>query len=375
MIRILLLLLGALRVSGPGHRPPTAWRVTPGGGRDPGDQGTYQAPYRATCQSPFQAAYQGPFQQPPAGPPGDGSAAPRPVPGAGMGPARRPAGPGWPGTPGGQPRPRRRIARWAVWGTVALAAVLVFRRVIASLVLAALATSLHLIGVNAHVPSLRLAWPWQTAQAGTATSTSLGPWVLQKIQGISRPALGRASFDFVFTHRVSQNIGPWPCWYASTFFAVGHASATVDLNPGPAWWAPARGHYRLQVLSRPQPGKPGHIAVTMTLPRPQLPRSAHDVSIDDIPSRPLATQHSWTYPGLGCGVVLHPQFPQSVLYAQAQRIAFYKATHSPQVTHSLIAAAQAQAGQTIRANFIQPTVNALGYTLDRLTLRWVSPGA
>ena len=35
--------------------------------------------------------------------------------------------------------------------------------------------------------------------------------------------------------------------------------------------------------------------------------------------------------------------------------------------------AEAEAARTIRDNFIQPTVNALGYSLDRLTLRWAAP--
>jgi hypothetical protein len=169
---------------------------------------------------------------------------------------------------------------------------------------------------------------------------------------------------------VSKNIGPWPCWYESTFYAVGHAAATVNLNPGPSWWAPSAGHYQLQVLSRPAQGKPGHVAVSMVLPRPQLPQSVHDVTIDNIPSRPIDTQHSWTYPGLGCGLVLRPQFAQAVLYSQAQYIAFYKSTHLAQVTGPLVRTAENQALLTIRNNFIQPTVNAFGYMLDRFTLRW-----
>jgi hypothetical protein len=241
-------------------------------------------------------------------------------------------------------------------------------------VLVALSAALHFLGFNIHLPHIKFGWPWQSISAGHTTNTDLGPWVLQKLEGISRPALGQANFNFYFTHKVSKSIGPWPCWYASTFYAVGHASATVDLNPGPAWWAQATGHYRLQVLSRPQGGKPGHVAVTMALPRPQLPRSPHNVVIDNIPSKPIDTQHSWTYPGLGCGVVIKPQFPQSVLYAQAQTIAFYKATHSPQVTGPLIKTAEAEAVQTIRNNFIQPTVNAFGYVLDGLTIRWTGSG-
>jgi len=293
--------------------------------------------------------------------------APRPAPtwpreGGSARPGRTGTGPGR--------RPRRRIPARLKWAVILLAAGWIFRRAIASVVLLALSAALHLVGVNVHLPTIRFAWPWQSITAGTVTNTDLGPWVLQKIEGISRPALGRANFTFFFTHKVSKGIGPWPCWYASTFYAEGYASATVDLNPGPAWWTPATGHYRLQVLSRPLDGKPGHVAVTMVLPRPQLPQSVNDVTINDIPSKPIATQHSWTYPGFGCGVLLRPQFSDSVLYAQAQQIAFYRSTHVPQITRPLISAAETEATQTIRGNFVQPTVNAFGYQLDRFTIRW-----
>jgi hypothetical protein len=247
---------------------------------------------------------------------------------------------------------------------------LIFRRAIASVVLMALSAALHVVGLNVHLPSVKFAWPWQTITAGITTNTELGPWVLQKIEGISKPALGQVSFNFYFTHKASKNIGPWPCWYQSTFYAVGHAAATVDLNPGPSWWTRLAGHYQLQVLSQPAHGNPGHVAVSMVLPRPQLPRSVHDVTIDNIPSRPIDTQHSWTYPGLGCGLALRPQFAQAVLYSQAQYIAFYKSTHLPQVTGPLVRTAENQATLTIKNNFVQPTVNAFGYMLDRFTLRW-----
>ncbi len=253
-----------------------------------------------------------------------------------------------------------------------VAAGLIFRKAIASVVLMGLSGALHLAGINAHLPDVRFAWPWQTISAGTTVTTDLGPSVLQKIEGISRPALGQANFTFLFTHKVSKSIGPWPCWYASTFYAVAHASATVDLNPGPAWWAPGTGHYRLQVLSAPHAGKPGHVTVTMMLPLPQLPQTVHNVTVDNIPSKPIDTQHSWTYPGFGCGVVLKPQFPESVLYAEAQHIAFYKARNLPQVTRPLIKTAESEAARTIQDNFIQPTLNALGYNLDQLTVRWTA---
>ena len=285
-------------------------------------------------------------------------------------------GPDWPGarreSPGGPGRrPRHPLTPWLKWTAAALVVGLLFRRAIASLAVMALSAVLHFAGFQVHLPHISLAWPWQTISTGTTTNLDLGPWVLQKIEGISRPALGQANFTFTFTHKVSKNIGPWPCWYASTFYAVAHTSATVDLNPGPAWWQVSAGHYQLQVLSRPASGVPGKLAITMVLPRPQLPASVHDVTIDNVPSRPIDTQHSWTYPGLGCGVVLKPQFPESVLYTQAQQIAFYKSRHAPMVTGPLIRAAESEAVRTIRDNFIQPTVNSLGYTLTQFTLRWV----
>lgn len=266
--------------------------------------------------------------------------------------------------------PRRHLPWWLKWAAGLTVFALIFRKALAFAVITALSAALHLIGLNIHLPHVNLAWPWTSITAGTTTDTEVGPWVLQKIEGISRPALGTENFNFVFTHEVSKNIGFWPCWYSATFYAVGRASATVDLNPGPTWWAPSSGHYRLQVLSGPVTGKAGQVAVTIVLPQPQLPQSVHDISVDNTLSRPLATQHSWTYPGLGCGGLIRPQFSDAVLYGQAQNLAFYQATHNPQVTRPLIAAAEAEATQIIRDNFVQPTVNALGYALMSFTLRW-----
>jgi hypothetical protein len=270
------------------------------------------------------------------------------------------------------PRRRRRIPRWAIGTTVVVVAGLIFRRAVASLVLAALSAALHLIGMNVHLPSIKFGWPWQSVASGTTTNVTVGPWVLQKIEGISRPALGTENFNFLFTHTVSKSIGPWPCWYSSTFYAVGHASATVDLNPGSAWWAPATGHYQLQILRRPASGVSGRVAVSIALPSPQLPQSVHDVTIDNTLSSPVSTQHSWTYPGLGCGAILRPQFAESVLYSQAQSMAFYRVNHVSSVTLPLISAAESEATQMVRDNFIQPTLNALGYSLTRFSIRWVA---
>jgi hypothetical protein len=269
-------------------------------------------------------------------------------------------------------RRRRRVPRWAKWTTVIVVVGLIFRRAVAYLVLAALSAALHLIGVNVHLPSIKFGWPWQSATSATSTNVIVGPWVLQKIEGISRPALGTENFNFLFTHKVSKNIGFWPCWYSGTFYAVGHASATVDLNPGPTWWKPSTGHYRLQVLRQPASGAPGRVAVSIALPSPQLPQSVHDVTIDNTLSTPVSADHSWTYPGLGCGALIRPQFAESVLYSQAQSIAFYRVNHVSSVTQPLIGAAETEATQMVRDNFIQPTLNALGYTLTSFSIRWVN---
>ena len=349
MVRLLVFLLGMLTTSRAARSEP-AWHGAGYGGSGTAATALQTDPFRPGGD----ADWQGPTAPLPPAPqqPGNGA---------------RPPGPGGPGR---DSHARRRIPRLVTWSAVVLVLGLIFRRAIASVVLMTLSAALHLVGLNVHLPSVKFAWPWQTIATGTTTNTQLGPWVLQKIEGISRPALGQASFNFYFTHKVSKNIGPWPCWYQSTFYAVGHASATVDLNPGAAWWKPADGHYQLQVLSRPSQGKPGHVAVSMVLPKPQLPQSVHDVTIDNIPSRPIDSQHSWTYPGLGCGLVVRPQFSPAVLYSQAQYIAFYKATHLTQVTAPLVRTAENQALLTIRDNFVQPTVNAFGYMLDRFTLRW-----
>ncbi len=271
-------------------------------------------------------------------------------------------------------RRRRLIPLWVKWSAALALSALIFRKALAFAVVATLSAGLHLIGLNLHLPDVKLTWPWQAVTAGVTTDTDIGPWVLQKIEGISRPALGSETFNFVFTHKVSKNIGFWPCWYSSTFAAVGRAAATVDLNPGPGWWTPASGHYQLHVLNRPVTGQPGRVAVTIVLPQPQLPQTVHDISIDNTLSQPIDTQHSWTYPGFGCGTLLKPQFSVSVLYAQAQNLAFYQATHNPQVTRPLIGAAETEAAQIIKDNFIQPTLSALGYSLASFSLRWSASG-
>jgi hypothetical protein len=277
--------------------------------------------------------------------------------------------------PGGPRPPRRhwysRIPRWVRWTAAVVVIAVVFRRAVAWAVLAALSATLHLFGANVHLPHVTFGWPWSSS---TSSSTLVGPLVLQKIEGIDKPALGTTTFNFLFTHSVSHSMGILPCWYSATFYAVGRASATVDLNPGPSWWKPSTGHYVLRVLSKPSGSTPGRVSVSMALPLPQLPQSVHDVSVDNTLSKPVSSDHSWTYPGLACGVLIKPQFSQSVLYAQAQSEAFHQATTVPGVTGPLIAAAEKEATTIIGGNFITPTLNALNYKVSQFAIRWVPPG-
>lgn len=281
-------------------------------------------------------------------------------------------------TPPGGPRPPRRhwysfIPRWMRWTAVIVVVGLVFRRIVAWAVLAALSATLHLFGADVHLPHVSFGWPWSSSSSSSST-TLVGPLVLQKIEGIDKPALGTTTFNFLFTHSVSHSMGILPCWYSATFYAVGRASATVDLNPGAAWWKPSTGHYALRVLSKPSGTVPGRVSVAMALPLPQLPQSVHDVSVDNTLSKPVSSDHSWTYPGLACGVLIKPQFSQSVLYAQAQSEAFQQATQLASVTKPLIAAAEKEATTIIGGNFITPTLNALNYKVSQFTIRWVPAG-
>jgi hypothetical protein len=276
---------------------------------------------------------------------------------------------------GGGPRKRRWyswIPPWLRWAVIVVVIVGVFRRVVAWAVLAALSGALHLFGMNVNLPHVSFGWPWSSS-ATTSSTTLVGPLVLQKIEGIDKPALGTTTFNFLFTHSVSHSMGFLPCWYSATFYAVGKASATVDLNPGAAWWKSSTGHYTLTELSKPSATAPGEVDVTMALPLPQLPQSVHDVSIDNTLSKPVSSDHSWTYPGLACGVLIKPQFSQSVLYAQAQSEAFKQATTVKSVTQPLIAAAEKEATTIIGDNFITPTLNALDYKVSRFTIRWIAP--
>ena len=184
--------------------------------------------------------------------------------------------------PGG----RRRRSALADVGCGPGVAGLIFRKAIAWLVIAALSGSLHLVGLNVHLPNLKFAWPWQSISAGSSTDVAVGPWVLQSIEGISKPALGTENFTFTFTHKVNKSIGFWPCWYSSTFAASGRASATVDLNPGSGWWAPATGHFVLQVLSKPAGGRrdgrghPGPAAAAAPAVRTRHHRGRHLLASD-----------------------------------------------------------------------------------------------
>ena len=195
------------------------------------------------------------------------------------------------GQPGGpQPPPRNwffRMPRWLRWTAVIVIVGVFFRRIVAWAVLGALSAALHLFGATVHLPHITFGWPWS---APASSSVLVGPLVLQKIEGIDKPALGTTTFSFLFTHSVSKPMGFLPCWYSATFYAVGHASATVNLNPGPSWWKRSTGHYVLRVLSKPSGGTPGRVSVAMALPLPQLPQSVHDVSVDNtISSRSLPT--------------------------------------------------------------------------------------
>ena len=118
------------------------------------------------------------------------------------------------------------------------------------------------------------------------------------------------------------------------------------------------------------PGAAGTVTVTLVLPQPQLPQSVHDITVDDTFSHRSTPSTAGRIRASAAARCSSRSSPLSVLYGQAQNLAFYQATHNPQLTRPLVSAAETEATQIIRDNFIQPTVNALGYSLSGFTLRW-----
>ena len=106
--------------------------------------------------------------------------------------------------------------------------------------------------------------------------------MLQKIEGIDKPALGTENFDFVFTRKVNKNIGFLPCWYSASVLCG---------RPGVGHGRPEPGRRLVEAVDRPLPAAGAQqarrvafreqLAITMALPLPQLPQSVHDVSIDN----------------------------------------------------------------------------------------------
>src|ERR1700742_109729 len=82
-----------------------------------------------------------------------------------------PADPHFPALPPPrEPRRRRRIPRWLKWGAFLVLVGLIFRRAVAAVVMAALSASLHLIGLNVHLPHVSFGWPWQSAGSSSHTT-------------------------------------------------------------------------------------------------------------------------------------------------------------------------------------------------------------
>ena len=120
-------------------------------------------------------------------------------------------------------------------------------------------------------------------------------------------------------------------------------------------------------------GLPAVVPLIFMLPATlTLNTNTFAVSVDDTLSAPVSSDHSWTYPGVACGLLIQPQFSPSVLYGEAQTEAFTQATTVKSVTQPLIATAEKEAATIIGGNFVTPTLNALDYKVSEFTIRWVA---
>ena len=91
-------------------------------------------------------------------------------------------------------------------------------------------------------PRIRFGWPWQSITSGTTTNIDVGPGCSRRSRASPGPGPGpgelqlRVHAQRLEEHRLLAVLIP------ATFYAVGHASATFNLNPGPTWWKPSTGH-------------------------------------------------------------------------------------------------------------------------------------
>ena len=222
-----------------------------------------------------------------------------------------------------RPRAAAGIPRKLAWGAVLVLLALIFRKVIAWAVLAV---------------AVRGPAPGRAQRAPAARHVRLAVAVghrgddhqhQRRAPGCCRRS--RASPGPRWAPRTSTSCSPTRSRRTSASGRAGTpAPSPPRATPRPRWTstrdrpggprAPATTGYRS--CRRPATGVPGRVSVAIVLPLPQLPQSVHDVTVDNTMSHPIDTQHSWTYPGLGCGALIRPQFSVSVLYAQAQNLAF-----------------------------------------------------
>lgn len=212
------------------------------------------------------------------------------------------------------------------------------------------------------------------------TNTIIGNAIVTSVRGVDQPALGEADFNFDYTHKVDKSALLFKCWYSQTYHAQAHASAYVNLNPGKAWWAKP-GNYTMS-----RTGK--QVSVTLSLPQPTLP-DVHQVAIDNTTSGPIGKpDHSFTYPGLGCGALINPHFSNDEMGKDMQEIAYALATghaitldgitmqpgapSAATIRSKVLAAAEAEAVTMYTNDFIGPTLTRLGYHLRQpVTIKWV----
>ena len=241
----------------------------------------------------------------------------------------------------------------------------------------ALSAALHLVGAQ-RPPAAGSGSPGPGRRSAAGTTLQRPAWAPGCSSGSRaspRPALGTGPTSrFVFTHKVSKNIGPWPCWYCEHLLRrrprLRHRRPQPGARRGGHPGLPATTGCRSSAAPLSEAGR-ARSRSRWSCPPPAASRRPRTTSrIDNLPP-PAARvpQHSWTYPGFGCGAAA-PAAVRPVGAVPAAQTCLLPGGARVRGERPARRRGRSEAAQMVVDDSVRPTVDAFGYALDRFTLGW-----